>query len=168
MGLISTGYGFIRVPDDVPPELACARCGVCCRAFFLSITDETLREWAARRRAGETHGLPPDLDAVLELFIPLSQPPPTSEGSWYTCRAFDAERNLCRLMETDPSRRPQACYAYPYLFDWASLHEAPYPNCRIVNQAVRHLNGKLAAHLAAWIGRATGLGEWLNPGIIAA
>ncbi len=150
MALIDTPWGPIRAPDDVPTDIACARCGTCCRAFFLSVTDETLREWQARRDAGDTAGLPPDLDAVLELFVPLADPPPTPEGSWYTCRAFDSERNLCTLFETNPSRRPQACFAFPYIYDWATLHEVPYPNCHIVREATRRLGGKLGGNLGDW------------------
>jgi len=148
MAIIQTPWGSIRVPDDVPADIACARCGTCCRAFFLSVTDETLREWKARRDAGDVAGLPPDLDAVLELFVPLADPPPTDEGSWYACRAFDAARNLCTLMEADPARRPQACYAFPYAYDWATLHQVPYPECRIVREAARRLGARLGRHVA--------------------
>jgi len=153
MARIETPWGDIRVPDDVETDIPCACCGTCCRAFFLSVTDKTLRDWKTRRDRGETEGLPPDLDAVLELFVPLREPPPTDEGSWFTCKAFDAERNLCRLMETDPSRRPQACYAFPYIYDWATLHEVPYPECRIVREAIRRLGGRLGGHLVEWVRR---------------
>lgn len=151
MAWIETPWGSIRVPDDIPLEIVCACCGTCCRAFFLSITDETLAEWRQRLARGETDGLPPDLEAVLEYFVPLADPPPTAEGSWYTCRAFDPATNSCRLIREATHRRPQACFAFPYIYDWASLHEAPYPNCRIVRQAVRHLGGKLGEHLVAWV-----------------
>ncbi len=151
MAWIETPWGSIRVPDDVPLEIQCAQCGTCCRAFFLSVTDETLREWKAQKDAGQSAGVPPDLDAVFELFVPLADPPPTAEGSWFTCRAFDRERNVCLLFQTDPNKRPQACFAFPYIYDWASLHEAPYPNCHIIQETVRHLGGKLGAGLIAWV-----------------
>ncbi|MDP8224122.1 MAG: YkgJ family cysteine cluster protein [Candidatus Lernaella stagnicola] len=151
MALIDTPWGAIRVPDDIPLTISCARCGTCCRAFFLSVTDETLREWQARRDAGDTAGLPPDLDAVLDLFVPLDDPPPTAEGSWFTCRAFDPDRNVCTLFETDPNFRPQACFAFPYIYDWASLHEAPYADCHIVREAVRHLGAGLGANFITWV-----------------
>jgi Fe-S-cluster containining protein len=147
---IETPWGLIRVPDDVPLEFECARCGTCCRGFFLSVTDETLRDWQARKARGDLAGVPPDLDAVLELFVPLADPPPTPEGSWYACRAFDPARNLCALFETVPNKRPQACFAFPYIYDWASLHEVPYPNCAIVRRAVQHLGARLAANLTKW------------------
>ena len=153
MAWLETPWGAIRVPDDIPLDVACARCGTCCRAFFLSVTDETLAEWRTRRASGQNAGLPPDLDCVLELFVPLADPPPTPAGSWYTCRAFDPRRNLCTLMETTPEKRPQACWAFPYVYDWASLHEAPYPDCAIVKGAVRHLGGRLGAHLTQWTRR---------------
>jgi len=151
MAWIDTPWGAIRVPDDIPLTIECARCGTCCRRFFLSVTDETLREWQARRDGGVRDGLPPDLDSVLELFVPLTDPPPTAEGSWFTCRAFDERRNECRLVGTNPARRPQACFAFPYVYDWASLHEVPYPDCAIVREAVRHLGGRLGANLMAWV-----------------
>jgi Fe-S-cluster containining protein len=148
MAWIETPWGRIGAPDDIPLEFACERCGTCCRAFFLSVTDETLAEWRDRLDRGDAAGLPPDLDAVLELFTPLAEPPPTPEGSWYACRAFDPDRNLCRLVAENPVRRPQACFAFPYVYDWASLHEVPYPNCGIVRRTVRHLGGRLGANLA--------------------
>ena len=151
MAWLDTPWGPIRVPDDIPLTIECARCGTCCRGFFLSVTDQTLQEWRQQRDAGQTDGLPPDLDAVLELFVPLQNPAPTDEGAWFTCRAFDDERNLCGLFATDPDRRPQACFAFPYVYDWASLHEAPYPNCHIVREAVRHLGAKAGAGLIAWV-----------------
>ena len=151
MSRLETPWGVIRVSDDVSPDIACARCGTCCRRFFLSVTDETLQEWKQRREQGETAGLPPDLDAVLELFVPLSDPPPTAEGSWYTCRAFDPASNLCTLMATNPGRRPQACFAFPYVYDWSTLHEAPYPNCAIVREAIRRLGGRAGRHLVSWV-----------------
>ncbi len=151
MAWIATPWGPIRTPDDIPLEFACARCGTCCRGFFLSVTDVTLADWQARRDRGQHEGLPPDLDAVLEFFTPLADPPPTAEGSWYTCRAFDREQNLCRLVAEDPARRPQACFAFPYVYDWASLHEVPYPNCDIVRRTVRHLGARIGANLAEWM-----------------
>lgn len=150
MARLETPWGAIRVPDDIPLEISCARCGVCCRAFFLSVTDETLAEWRAKRARGQAADAPADLDCVLELFVPLADPPPTAAGSWYTCRAFDARRNLCTLMATAPERRPQACWAFPYIYDWASLHEAPYPNCAIIRGAVRYLGERLSRHLVQW------------------
>jgi Fe-S-cluster containining protein len=156
MAWIETPWGPIRVPDDVPVDIACGQCGTCCRAFFLSVTDETLREWQAAREAGRTEGLPPDLDAVLALFVPLTDPSPTEEGSWFTCRAFDPDRNRCTLFDTDPNMRPQACFAFPYIYDWASLHEVPYPNCHVVRQTVRHLGAQLGDHLIAWVRAARG------------
>jgi Fe-S-cluster containining protein len=131
MAWLDTPWGRVRVPGDIPVEIACARCGTCCRAFFLSVTDETLAEWRARRDRGDTAGLPPDLDAVLELFVPLAEPPRTPDGSWYTCRAFDPARNLCTLLPNHPERRPQACWAFPYIYDRQSFAEFPYPNCHI-------------------------------------
>jgi len=153
MALIDTPWGAIRVPDDIPTSIACARCGTCCRAFFLSVTDETLREWERRWRAGDADGLPPDLGAVLEYFVPLNDPPPTAEGSWFTCRAFDAATNSCTLFATAPHRRPQACFAFPYVYDWATLHEAPYPHCHIVAQAKKHIGGRAGENLVRWIQR---------------
>jgi hypothetical protein len=83
--------------------------------------------------------------------MPLAYPPPTPEGSWFACRAFDADRNTCRLMETNPEKRPQACYVFPYIYDWQSLHEIPYKNCAIVRRAVRHLGGRIGVNLVEWI-----------------
>lgn len=151
MAVIETPWGSVTVPDDIPTTITCAMCGTCCRAFFLSVTDQTLQEWKERKQAGEVNGIPPDLDVVLELFVPLSEPPPTEEGSWFTCRAFDPVRNRCKLMETDPARRPQTCFAFPYFYDWASLHEVPYANCHIVQEAVRHLGGQIATHIGQWV-----------------
>ena len=50
----------------------------------------------------------------------------------------------------------QDCFAFPYIYDWATLHEVPFPECRIVRRAVRHLGGRIGEHLVAWV-RATRL-----------
>jgi Fe-S-cluster containining protein len=138
---LETPWGVVRVEDAIPEGLACDRCGTCCRGFILSVTPPEIERWYERFLAGNGAEHPPDVGAVRNLFVPY-EGIVLPDGQLYTCRAFDAESNRCTLLPDAPELRPIACWAFPYVYDVASLGQFPYPGCGIFRRAVRALNAR--------------------------
>ena len=142
MTFIKTPWGEIRVEDAIDTDLECDRCGTCCKGFILSVSQAEIQTWYERFLEGSDAYFPPDVGAVKNLFVRV-EGRASGADPIFACPAFDSELNRCTLMPGGHGVRPIACYAFPYVYDLASLKEFPYPQCGIYKKALRRLNTML-------------------------
>ena len=102
----------------------CKCCGQCCSAFYVDMSQEELRERAAREKAFSLSMLESDAVFVIENCTPLSpeeackrspaiaEAPRWPRKNYWTCK-YLRDKRLCQL-DLDGLDKPHVCKGYPW------------------------------------------------------
>ncbi len=137
--VIQTPWGPIEVPNIVPQNFQCGKCGKCCIGFVLSARELDRENWYGFFLNNLPYEYPKDIGAIYNLMEKIPGAFSVSGKPIYSCKAFDREKKTCTIFDDAPKLRPIACWAFPYNYDLQSLSRFPYIGCVIFQKTTRWL-----------------------------